>query len=215
MRESWWTLREAATRFGRSERDLRTAIQSGDLVGIPAPNGEDWLIRESDLLLLPSEPTLPRPRSVPSREVPFLFILLLIAVIAFFVMVNISGSTSCGGPAHVTEVVLKEVGGQLEMFMLNHDRYADRLADLVKMPAYVDPDSWPKGGYLTDQPLDGWGQELVYKVPGTNGRTFDLFSVGTDARGSKDPSTYLWYHGTQNQNLEEEGDDRGPTFAFP
>jgi general secretion pathway protein G len=203
--DHWWSLRKAAARFGRSERELRAAIQSGELVGIPAADGDDWFVRESDLLLLPGRPqrwltdTLSPPRRGSPRILVLFFVVLMLVFISFFAVVNISGSTSCGGRPRFTEAILKQVGSQLEMFRLTHGRYPERLMDLVQKPVYVESDSWPKGGYLKDLPVDGWGREFVYRVPGTDGRAFDLFSVGTDGSGKDDPSTELWYHGAPNR----------------
>ncbi len=41
--------------------------------------------------------------------------------------------------------------------------------------------------YLEDDPIDPWGNEYIYKNPGTDGRRYDLFSKGPDGQeGTKD-----------------------------
>lgn len=43
--------------------------------------------------------------------------------------------------------------------------------------------NWPEGGYIKGGfPKDGWDNDLQYVIPGTEGRTYDLFSLGADGK---------------------------------
>jgi general secretion pathway protein G len=37
-------------------------------------------------------------------------------------------------------------------------------------------------GYLKQVPKDGWGREILYRVPGGQGKPYDLVSLGSDGR---------------------------------
>ena len=42
--------------------------------------------------------------------------------------------------------------------------------------------NWKKGGYLPRLPVDPWGNEYQYLVPGSSGGSFDLYSLGADGK---------------------------------
>jgi len=74
------------------------------------------------------------------------------------------------------------VGAAVHLYKLKNGRYPARLMDLAERPSEIDPSDWPLGGYLRQVPLDDWGHELVYRVPGRNGESYDLISLGMDGR---------------------------------
>lgn len=170
---------------------LRTAIQSGDLVGIPSAQEGDWLVRESDLLRLPSiarETTKVRSTRGSSSSLcfPLLPLILLGIVIVCLAIALTSKQTDGCSKERATQAMLKTVSSQIEMFHLTHGRYPDWLEYLVTRPEDVATDQWPAGGYLTESPVDGWGREFVYRVPGSDGRDYDLVSLGRDIRDPGD-----------------------------
>ena len=47
-----------------------------------------------------------------------------------------------------------------------------------------DAKNYPEGGYIKGgYPTDGWDNELHHASPGSEGRQYDLFSLGADGRG--------------------------------
>lgn len=54
-----------------------------------------------------------------------------------------------------------------------------------------------KGGYIADAsgqsisevPKDPWGRDYMYKVPGTNGKEYEIISLGKDGQDGGDPDT--------------------------
>jgi general secretion pathway protein G len=125
--------------------------------------------------------------------VEMMVVIVIIGILATIVIVNVSGKADVA-KVKATEAILKQVAGQIEMFKLTHNRYPDKLMDLVLQPAYVDPKDWPRGGYLTDPPVDGWNRELIYRPQGSNNMPFDLLSLGEDGReGGEGPAADIPY----------------------
>lgn len=46
--------------------------------------------------------------------------------------------------------------------------------------------------YLEKAPIDGWGREFYYKVPGTGGRPYDLISRGEDGQLDTPDDLNVW-----------------------
>lgn len=70
------------------------------------------------------------------------------------------------------------------------------LEALWKKPVlYPVPSQW-KGPYLDSEvPLDPWGNEYHYKVPGPNGLPYEIFSYGSDGKSGGEGSSqdiYSW-----------------------
>jgi type II secretion system protein G len=83
---------------------------------------------------------------------------------------------------HVHDVSLA-----LDMFLVDVGRYPtpqEGLAALVQNPGGLA--KW-HGPYLktTGVPLDPWGQPYQYRIPGTNGNDFDLFTINGNVGASQ------------------------------
>lgn len=113
--------------------------------------------------------------------VEMMVVIVIIGILATVVIVNISGKADVA-KVKATEALLKQLGGQMEMFKLDNNRYPENLNDLYKMPSYIDPKKWPPGGYITDPPLDGWQHEFILRFPGPDNAPFDIISLGEDNR---------------------------------
>lgn len=190
MQERWWSLKSGSARFGVPEDKVRKALLSGDLVGIPSADGEDWLVRESDLLLVPVAPIeRPTPRRVRSPSLLRIVLGLSIGVGAVALLTSSMGYSKCS-PARpaVTQARLKQVAGMLELFLVDHGRYPNSLRDLFTKPDDIPLRDWPPGGTLSDEYglQDGWGRDWIYRVPGADGRPYDLFSLGEDPEDPRD-----------------------------
>lgn len=101
---------------------------------------------------------------------------LLAAVVAPNVIKHMMTSRS-----QVARIQISEFEGALEMFAFDMGRYpttSEGLEALVSNPGNVE--AW-KGPYLKKGlPMDPWGKPYVYRIPGTHGTAFDLFSYGPD-----------------------------------
>jgi general secretion pathway protein G len=126
--------------------------------------------------------------------VEMMVVIVIIGILATVVIVNISGKAD-KARVEATQALLKQLGGQMEMFKLDHNRYPENLNDLYKMPSYVDPKKWPGGGYITEQPMDGWGKEFYLRIPGPDNSPFDIVSLGEDGLpGGEGVNADLWSH---------------------
>jgi type II secretory pathway pseudopilin PulG len=196
MPEHWWSLKKASIRFGLPERELRESIASGDMVGIPRDTPGDWLVRESDLLVLRRHRGVERaPSSVRSGGPRPIFPLLLAIVLGALILggglISLSGEYVNGCyKLRATQAILKSISGQIDLFQFNHGRYPSSLQELVMRPKDIAPDDWPPGGYLPEASatLDAWGREIVYRLPFAEGQAYDLLSLGDPGN----PDQVIW-----------------------
>ncbi len=101
-----------------------------------------------------------------------------------------------------TRAVIGRLGGAVEAFKKAHGRYPEQLEYLINRPQYVTTDTWPREGYLGghNDLKDGWGRRLIYRVPGSNGRPFDLGSFGAKwEEGGSGIDEDVWYGGRSDK----------------
>lgn len=113
--------------------------------------------------------------------VEMMVVIVIIGILATVVIVNIGGKADTA-KVKASEAIIKQLGGQMEMFKLDQNRYPENLNDLHRQPAYVEAKKWPPGGYITEPPVDGWGRDLILRFPGPDGAPFDIVSLGEDNR---------------------------------
>lgn len=106
---------------------------------------------------------------------------LLVGVVAPRVMDYFSRSK-----VDVARLQIDQMGSALDLFRLDVGRYPtsqEGLGALVGRPGGAG--QW-RGPYLKGNsvPLDPWGRAYQYRSPGTEGRGYDLFSLGDSAAGS-------------------------------
>ena len=120
--------------------------------------------------------------------VEMLVVLLLLGLVASIVAVNVGGKID---PSRIkaTRALLTQLRQQVDLFRLDHARLPEKIDDLWRRPSYVDPKLWPAGGYLAERVVDAWGREVELVAPGSEGRLFELRSLGEDGRTSDDD---LW-----------------------
>ncbi|AKJ63995.1 type II secretion system major pseudopilin GspG [Kiritimatiella glycovorans] len=106
-------------------------------------------------------------------------ILLVVVIIGILVGIAVPRFTGRVEQSRVAaaESTLKSISTALDLYELDMGRYPDDLEALEKQPEGAD--NW-RGPYLKSGiPEDPWGQEYVYKHPGThNPHGYDLHSLG-------------------------------------
>jgi general secretion pathway protein G len=73
----------------------------------------------------------------------------------------------------------------LDLFMIDTGRYPTQQEGLQALVTNPGIGKW-EGPYLKTRavPVDPWGQPYQYRMPGTDGRTYDLYTLGPDGAGS-------------------------------
>ena len=127
--------------------------------------------------------------------IELLLVLVILGVLALVVVPKFAGrSEEARKTAAQTDISMLE--GQLDIFEQDCGRYPsndEALSALTSQPPNAP--KW-KGPYIKrGVPKDPWGNEYVYRYPGThNPNSYDLYSLGPDGREGQDDIDN-WTHG--------------------
>lgn len=124
-----------------------------------------------------------QPRLAPSalqRGMSLIEIIIVIVLIGG--VLALVGSRLVGGKGRADFNLAKTqvgiVAGKLDSFQIDTGRYPNALDELVKS----DATGW-LGPYAKDNEIkDPWGTPFEYRVPGTDGKPYDLVSLGADRK---------------------------------
>ncbi len=113
--------------------------------------------------------------------IEIMVVIVILAILAGLVVPKVVGQSD-KARIKTTETALSTVSNALDMYKVDNSRYpttAQGLEALTTPPA--DAKNYPDGGYIKGgYPTDGWENELQYVAPGSDGRPYDLFSLGAD-----------------------------------
>ena len=73
---------------------------------------------------------------------------------------------------------ISNIATQVKMFKADNSRYPESLNDLTTKPSYAK--DWPEGGYIEKLSQDPWDNDYILRVPGDNGKDYDVISYGAD-----------------------------------
>ena len=110
--------------------------------------------------------------------IEIMVVIVILAILAGLVVPKVVGQSD-RARIKTTETALATVSNALDMYKVDNSRYpttAQGLEALITPPS--DAKHYPEGGY----PTDGWENELQYVAPGSEGRPYDLFSLGADGQ---------------------------------
>ena len=79
----------------------------------------------------------------------------------------------------------------LDLYELDNGKYPEKLEDLLKDPGESKAPNW-RGPYLKRKPMDPWGKEYNYKLPGQHSGDYDLYSYGADGVEGGDDDVTNW-----------------------
>lgn len=123
-------------------------------------------------------------------------VIVILGVLAALIVPNVMGR---GEKAKVdtTAITLNSVATALDQYKLDNGKYPSMqdggLEALVKQPASAK--NWLPGGYLKGgYPKDSWENDLQYVIPGSESRSFDLYSFGADGQsGGEGTDSDIYY----------------------
>lgn len=115
--------------------------------------------------------------------IEIMVVIVILAILAGLVVPKVVGQSD-KARVKTTETALATVSNALDMYKVDNSHYpttAQGLEALTTPPA--DAKNYPDGGYIKGgYPTDGWENEMQYVAPGSEGRPYDLFSLGADGQ---------------------------------
>lgn len=118
---------------------------------------------------------------------------LIEVLVVMVIIMGLAGIVTVNVVRHVSEsrvnTAMLQIGvleQALHAYYADHGRYPTQeqgLEALVQRPTRPPiPRDFPEGGYLGRNriPLDPWGNEYVYLIPGRSGERFEIISYGSD-----------------------------------
>ena len=123
--------------------------------------------------------------------IEMMVVLVIIALVAAIIVPNVIGRPDEARVA-VAQTDIRTIGSALELYRLDNQTYpttAQGLEALASRPTTSpEPRNWAAGGYLSQLPVDPWGNAYLYRSPGDTGG-FDLMTLGADgAPGGEGPA---------------------------
>lgn len=116
--------------------------------------------------------------------IEMMVVLVIIAIVAALIVPNVIGRPD-EARVTVARTDIRTIASSLEMYRLDNRRYPatnQGLMALVTRPVSPPvPQNWPAGGYLSQLPVDPWGNAYVYRSPG-DGAPYELMSLGADGQ---------------------------------
>lgn len=110
-------------------------------------------------------------------------VVVILGILAALIVPNVIGQGD-NARAGTTVSTLATVSNSLDLYRLDNSKYPstqEGLDALINKPASAS--NWLQGGYIKGGlPKDGWGNDLQYISPGSNGRAYDLYSFGADGK---------------------------------
>lgn len=129
---------------------------------------------------------------VPRRESGFtlieiMVVLVIIAILGALIAPQIIGQVD-SARIKATKLDIRTLGTALDMYQMDNFRYPTSeqgLEALVRAPT-AEPlaKNWRPQGYLRSKsvPKDQWGNDYIYRQPGTQGGAYDLYTLGADGQ---------------------------------
>jgi general secretion pathway protein G len=124
--------------------------------------------------------------------IELLLVLVILGVLAGIVVPRFGGQTErARETAAQTQISsFKTALDTYEVDMGGYPKGKDGLKELVTQPRNAK--NW-RGPYLQEIPKDPWGNDYIYESPGKhNPSTFDIMSMGKDARVGGDDDITNW-----------------------
>ncbi len=144
-------------------------------------------IKITSMIMIKRDATMPDPanRRAGFTLVEILVVITIMAILATVVAVNV-GDKPGQAKVKAAGIQLKNLKTALTIYRTEQGQLPtlqQGLAALASEPTVAPlPERYPQDGYLDSSkvPLDPWGNEFIYLVPGRTGRSFELLCYGKD-----------------------------------
>ncbi|MEN5093732.1 type II secretion system major pseudopilin GspG [Pseudomonas protegens] len=117
--------------------------------------------------------------------IEIMVVVVILGVLAALVVPQIM-SRPDQAKASAAQSDIKAIAMALDIYKLDNHQYPSSqqgLQALVSKPSGAPAArNWNPDGYLKRLPIDPWGTHYQYRVPGTRGGAYDLFSFGADGK---------------------------------
>ncbi|KAF0865951.1 type II secretion system major pseudopilin GspG [Pseudomonas sp. LD120] len=117
--------------------------------------------------------------------IEIMVVVVILGVLAALVVPQIM-SRPDQAKAAAAQSDIKAIAMALDIYKLDNHQYPSSqqgLQALVSKPSgNPAARNWNPDGYLKRLPIDPWGNGYQYRVPGTQGGAYDLFSFGADGK---------------------------------
>ncbi len=117
--------------------------------------------------------------------IEIMVVLVIIAILGALIAPQIIGQVD-EARIKATRLDIRALGTALDLYQLDNFRYPTTdqgLEALVRKPE-TEPlaRNWRSAGYLRSKtvPKDQWGVDYLYRQPGSDGRPYDLYTLGAD-----------------------------------
>ncbi len=113
--------------------------------------------------------------------IEIMVVVVILAILGAVVVPNLLGNVD---EARITKANtdIKSIETALDLYRLDNSVYPTEeqgLEALISKPSgSPEPKKWKQ--YMKETPMDPWGEEYVYLVPGDHGGPFDIVSYGSD-----------------------------------
>lgn len=129
--------------------------------------------------------------------IELLLVMVIIAVLAALVIPRFAGRSEDARKGAAETQIKSLFGTALDIYETDNGTYPSTSQGLSALRAEPSSDPQPKswkGPYLkSDVPSDPWGNEYVYRFPGTQNKdSYDLSSMGPDGREGTDDDIANW-----------------------
>ena len=126
----------------------------------------------------------------------FTFLEILISIVIIGILAGVVGFSMIGHlkktRIEATRLQMRTFKGALQMYLANHGQYPTQQQSLLALCVLPDagpiPENYPEEGYLDSRlvPLDGWGHDFVYLIPGRDDAPYEVVSYGSDGEPGGD-----------------------------
>jgi general secretion pathway protein G len=114
--------------------------------------------------------------------IEMLIVLVIIAIVAGLITMNVINRPD-EARVTTTKANLSTISGALKLYRLDNGTYPTSeqgLKALAEKPASAPvPQAWAQGGYLSEPPVDGWGNPYSYTATPEG---FEIKSLGKDGK---------------------------------